>query len=356
VSGGDLTFLVLPGGDPAGLAGTVEAVRTEAAPGTPVLGLPGPGLEAEDLRAAGIEPAEPEAIAESDGFVAFVRAGDRLIPGALEARLRTFTAYPKIGLAIAGHVLTTPDGSEIRRVPAPAPGLDPDLILIGRTVEAAGVLARAGALEGDHARLLAEPFGDIVVFARVARETGYCCSGEFAAEVRLDPGRHGHAGPTWSGPLIEAVRATAGEEREGDSATRRELLRRLYLSPEGDAEPVALPELFAGKLASPETAAAVVADLQWIAERQSEALRLERLRWADGDVDPEDLPPLTISEEILEAQAKLGEAGARLGQLDNAVRRLEAEVYRRDAIISELKGLTHAEAHELGATAGEDES
>jgi len=128
---------------------------------------------------------------------------------------------------------------------------------------------------------------------------------------------------------------------------RRELFRRLYLAPEDSGEVVDLTVLFGGKLDSPEGTAAVIDDLQWIAERQSEALQLERIRWADGEIREQDSTPLTVSEEIIEAQSRLGEVGARMAQLDNTARRLEAEIYRRDGIISDLQSVPLHEAREI---------
>lgn len=342
-----LTVILLPGGVPGGLAATVDAIRGDAGEEIELLALPGTDAATDEIDAAGIALADPAALAGSDRILAFFRAGDRPLPGALEARLRTFAAYPGAGVAIAGHALVNGEGETVRLIDPPAAGTDPDEILIRRRTEAAAVLARAQHLEEGHFDLLARPFGDIVVWSRVAHDSGYTRSGEIAAEVPLDPERHGQSGRAWLGPLSERIRAASGPDRTGDSETRRELLRRLYLAQEDHAGPVDLAALFAGKLEDPEHAAAVIDDLQWLAERQAEALKLERLRWADGIVKPEDIPPLTINEEILEAQATLGEMGARTAQMANAVRRLETEVYRRDAIISELRGVPIAEAHAL---------
>jgi hypothetical protein len=322
-------------------------VRADVGEETELLALVGPEADTGEIAAAGISFADPGVLAGSDRILAFFRAGDRPLPGALEARLRTFASYPGAGVAFAGHALVDGNGETVRRVGPPAAGTDPDEILIRRSAEAAAVLARAEHLDEGHFDLLARPFGDIVVWSRVAHDSGYTRSGEIAAEVRLDPARHGQSEQAWLGTLIERVRAAEGSDRTGDSDTRRELLRRLYLASEENAELVDLADLFAGKLGDPATAAAVIDDLQWVAERQAEALKLERLRWAEGIVKPEDIPPLTINEEILEAQATLGEMGARTAQMSNAVRRLETEVYRRDAIISELRGVPLAEAHAL---------
>ena len=173
-------------------------------------------------------------------------------------------------------------------------------------------------------------------------------SGEVAAEVRLDPDRHGWPADTAPGGLAAAVGAAGGEDAGGDSTMRRELLRRIYLSREEDPGPIDLTELFRAKLATPETAAAVVRDLQWLAERQAEALTLERLRWAEGEVDLLDVPPVSVSEEIIEARSSLNEQTARISQMHFAMKKLEAEVYRRDGIISELRKVPLAEAHAIG--------
>lgn len=348
--------LILPGGDPDLLDATIESIRLEAGEQTLILGLAGPGLTAERIASAGIEVADPDSVASPGEIVAFARAGDRLIPGALEMRLLTFTNFPEAGISMAGHVLIGPGGEVVRRVSAPQPTARADEIIIRRSLEAAAVLVRAETLDRARLDLLARPLGDIVVWSRIAQEAGRHVSGEYAAEIRLDPERHGQSGVARIGALVEAVGSAADGDEPGDSTLRRELLRRLYLAPEADADPIDLSSLFAGKLDSPEGAAEVVADLQWIAERQSEALQLERLRWTEGELRPEDVTPLTVSEEILEAQAKLTESGARMSQLSHIIEMLNAEVYRRDGIISELHKVSLAEARAIadGDPDGED--
>lgn len=344
-----LTALILPGGDPEGLGQTAADFRAELGERAEVLALAGPGIDPDGAAAAGIALADPGALAGAERTIAFARAGDRLVPGALEARLRTFAPHREIGLQIAGHILVGEDGAEVRRVDPPVPGSDPEELLIRRSVEAAAVLARAGCLGRRHFELLSRPFGDLVVWSRVARESGYWVSGESAAEICLDRERHGFGPEAAVGQLLETVGAAHGPDRPGESSARRELLRRLYLVPEEPAEPVDLAAVFAGKLGPEADAGAVIADLQWIAERQRDALRLERVRWAEGEVADSEIPPLTISEEIVEAQSKLSEVGANMAEMQSLARRLEAEIYRRDAIISDLEDLTHAEAHERGA-------
>ena len=167
----EVTFLILPGGDPDRLGSTIESIR-EAAGQHPVKALTGSGLEEDLIRRAGIEPADPGSLAGGDGFVAFARAGDRLLPGTFETRFLTFVNFPEAGVSIAGHVLTGPEGQVVRRVAAPHPGSLADDILLHRSAEAAAVMVRAEALGPDHLRLLAEPFADLIVWSRIASRHG----------------------------------------------------------------------------------------------------------------------------------------------------------------------------------------
>ena len=344
---GSVTTILLPGGDPSLIGQTLDSIRSELGPDTTILGLAGDGLTTGQIGEAALSPATAGSVAGADGVVTFARPGDRLIPGALEIRLLTFESFPAAAISIAGHVLTGPDGEPVRQVKPPTPGTPPDEMLLRRTIEAAAVLVRTPALTPRHLDLLTRPLADIVVWSRIAHEAGYQVSGEMAALVPLDPERHGQSAAARVGALIEAVSAASGPDEPGESTMRRELFRRLYLAPENSGEVVDLTVLFGGKLDSPEGTAAVIDDLQWIAERQSEALQLERIRWADGEIREQDSTPLTVSEEIIEAQSRLGEVGARMAQLDNTARRLEAEIYRRDGIISDLQSVPLNEAREI---------
>ena len=339
-----VTTILLPGGDASRLGETLDSIRGELGADGAVLGLPGGDLDATLLAEAGLTTATPDTVADAGGILSFARPGDRLLPGAMEIRLLTFENFPAAAISIAGHVLTGPDGKTVREVKPPTPGSAPDEMLIWRTIEPAAVILRTPALPPEHLDLLGRPLADVVVGSRIAREGGYQVSGEAAAMVPLDPDRHGQSGIARVGSLAEAVGTTSGPDEPGESTMRRELFRRLFLAPEGQDQAIDLARLFEGKLGSPEGAAAVISDLQWIAERQSEALELERVRWADGELREKDATPLTVSEEIVEAQARLGEVGARMAQLDNTVRRLEAEIYRRDSIISDLQGVPLHEA------------
>jgi len=341
-----ITVILLPGGDKSHIDKTLGSVRDELGSDTDVIDLVG---EDRSAKLAGASPGK-------DQVFAFVRAGDRLVPGSFAARMLTFGNYPAAGISLSGYLLTGPDGEPVRRVKAPLPGTQPDEILLRRNVEAAAVLVRGSALTSANLELLKRPHADIVVWSRIADESGYQVSGESAAFIPLDPNRHGQSATAKIATLSESVAASSGPDRSGDSTLRRELLRRLYLAPEDLAEAIDLADLFSGKFDSVESTAAVISDLQWIAERQSEALQLERVRWAEGEIREEDSTPLTVSEEIVEAQARLGEMGARLAQLENVIRRLEAEIYRRDTIISDLMDVPLHEAREVAEAAEEGQS
>lgn len=277
-----------------------------------------------------------------EGTVAFVRAGDRWRQGALAARTRTFAARPDVSISIAGHVLVDPAGNELLRVPSPAPPLDPVELLLRASVEPAAVLVRAGALDATALQLLSKPYADAVVWSRLARE-GFVRSTELAADVLLDVDRHG-SDPT---ARVESLRAaaTAGTVDDADepgvTTVRRDLLRRLFVDAAGDASPlldlVAL--VGAGGERLPSRVLGLLADLQWTLERQREALRRERSQWPPPSDAPEiDGPTRIADEELFDLRAAVMRMSGEVEIRDTLIRRYEAEIYRRDAIIARMSG------------------
>lgn len=313
-----------------------------------VLLLPGSG-DADATRAsiraeAGADVAIAElgrdALSATAAVVAFARPGDRWRAGALESRLRALAARPAASLSIAGHVLVDAAGEEVLAVPAPRPPLDPAELLLHASVEPSAVLVRAQALDATARELLAHPHGEAVVWSRLAAD-GFVRSSEVAAEVPLDPARHGTAPRERTAALAAAAaHAFAGGEQStpGATAIRRELLRRLYLDAEDADIELDLASLLGDDLASPARAAAIVADLQWALERQREALRWERVRWPEHVARDEDAPTLAADEELFDLRAAVMKMSGEVEVRDALIRRYEAELKHRDAAIARLSG------------------
>jgi hypothetical protein len=313
------------------LPGVGDAERTRASVQAEV----GPDVPVVDL--AELEPG-------GEGTVAFVRAGDRWREGALAARARTFAGRPEVDISIAGHVLVDATGSELLQVASPAPPLDPMELLLRASVEPAAVLVRAGALHATALEQLAQPYGDAVVWSRLARE-GFVRSTELAADVLLDVERHG-GDPTARFESLRAA-ATAGAvddaEEPGETTVRRDLLRRLFVDAAGDASPPLdlLTLAGAGAERLPSRVLGLLADLQWTLERQREALRRERSQWPPPSDAPEiDGPTRLADEELFDLRAAIVRMSSDIEIRDTLIRRYEAEIYRRDALLARMSGET----------------
>jgi hypothetical protein len=311
---------LLPGpGDPDK---TLASVRAEAGPDVPILTLTEGG--GERLRAS----------AET---IAFARAGDRWREGTLAARLRPLIAHPNAMLAVAAHVLVDSDGNEVLTVAAPPLPVDPAELLLRAAVEPAAVLVRASALDESSLALLLCPHGDRVVWSRLVRKSGIVRSGEVAAEVLLDPNRHGSHPEQHTQTLLAAVvQAEAVGTDAPVSAMRRDVLRRLYLGADPAPEPIDLTVLLGPGPAVGDRAAAVVADLQWALERARETLAAERVSWPPGVERDDDAPGLFVEEELLDLRAAVRKMMTEVEERDALLRHYEAEIRRRDATISRL--------------------
>lgn len=313
--------------DADAIAATAASIRAESAAPVLVLGAAPPSLPSE-ASAAG-----PQEVLAHGGLVVFARPGDRLVPGALEHRLRPLAAHPTAALSIAGVDLVDDDGEVVLHVKAPLPAIDPAELLLRRRVEAAAVAVRADVLDADAFDLLARPHGDAVVWSRLTRAHGAIVTGETAATVRFDRDLHA-PGPERAVEALLTAAAEAGPDDElGDVTVRRELLRRLFVDGEPEQVTVDLAELLGPGAPTRARAAAVIADLQWALERQRDALVSERLRWPLGEVDPADALSELPDAELLEMRAVAIEYGTEITLRDVKIRRLEAEIYRRDALL-----------------------
>lgn len=328
-----LAVLLLPG--PGSVDMTLTSVRAEAGGEIPVLWL---ARESDPSRPpTGLSSATPGEILTAADVLAFARAGDRWRPDTLAARLRPLSAHPTAVLAVAGHVLVDASGGEVRVVRAPMPPFDATELLLHPSIEPAAVLIRSAALDATALELIAHPYGDAVVWSGLVRRHGLLPSMEIAADVALSADRHGHDPQARTSALLGALRAEkTAEEALGRSTLRRELLRRLYVDSPIDPElaEVDIAELFAAD--SIPAVAAAVKDLQWALDRQRDALAVERLRWAQGEVDPVDRIPETSEADLQDARLKAEEIWNEIKVRNAEIERLRAEIARRDATIDRL--------------------
>ena len=308
-----VALLLLPGSGDA--EATLASVHAEAGADIPV---------------ATLAEAGEELLALAD-VIAFARAGDRWRPGSLTQRLRILVAHPTAAVSIAGHAIVDASGEEVATVAAPQLPLDPVAVL-GSGFEPAAALVLSELLDAAALELLRQPRGDVALLSRLTRSHGLVRSSEIAAEVPLDPERHGFRRGASAAELLAAA-AEAGDE-PGASALRRELLRRLFLDVRAERAEGDLAELLGP--AADGRAAAVVADLQWALERGAEALATERVPWPRAAMDDEDAPGLFVEEELFDLRGAVQHMCGEVELRDALIRRYEAEILRRDAIISRL--------------------
>lgn len=325
-----LAVVLLPG--PGAIATTYASVRAEVGEHVPVRwlireddGSP-PSPMVSDLP-AGIERATAQELLATAEVLAFARAGDRWRPGTLAARRRPLSAHPTAVLGVAGYALVDRTGRELLVRRAPLPTVDPVEQLLCSAIEPSATLVRSAALDARSLALIAEPHGDAVVWSELVRRHGLLPSMEIAADVALDPDRHGHEPRARTESLLAGIRADAApSDALGSTTLRRELLRRLYI------EPQLAPELAGIELASlfaTDTDAdvrATIDDLQWTLERQHDALAAERLRWGSGEVDPSDRVMPGTDLELLDTRLKLEELWRELKVRDAEIVRMKAEL------------------------------
>lgn len=338
-----LTVVLLPGAttDRAALAATLESVRGETGGDAPIVALrPPTDLDLSAFIAAaeraGVAVVDPESVADGPGLVAFARIGDRWRTGTLAPRRRPLDAHPTAVLAIAGHRRVASDDENGVLLAAPLPPLDAAELLLRPCVESSAVLVRLAALDAAALTLLQRPHGDAVLWSRLVERHGHLPSGEIAADVRLDPDRHGFRATVSRDAMLAAVADPDGdEERPGASTVRRELLRRLFVETTELAD-IDVSGWLGPAAAVSSRAVGVVEDLQWALSRQREALVAERVRWPHGEIAEEDRVDVALDVEQVRLTDAASAIGAELMVRESVIVRLEAELAQRDAVIARI--------------------
>jgi hypothetical protein len=323
-----LAIVLIPG--PGSPSDALVPLRDEIGDSVPLVGF---GLaESDDLGEVALAHSADEVLGTAE-MLAFVRIGDRLHEGALAARLTPFAARPGAVLSVAGYRLVDDEGGEIRTAPPPLPPFEAHSSLLRPAVEASAVLARSEALDRTALDLIAQPYGDAIVWGRLAARFGLVPSAEIAADVRLDAARHGHAPAVRVAALLAFARSGELSSSAPDAlALRRELLRRLYIEPEPtDLPPLDLADTFGG------ANAVVLADLQWALERQREALAAERVTWPQGIVAPGDETVGPTDLDLLDAQMLADELQHHIMVRDTELMRLAALLEQRESVIARLQ-------------------
>ena len=312
------------------VAGTVRSILDDAGDRVSVVACgddPSLGID-------GVNHMDPAALVEPGRILAFARIGDRWRAGAFASRLRTFAAHPTAGISVAGHAVVGADRREVLLVRAPTPPLVPAELLLRPRTEPSAVLVRSELLDPSALELLGQPHGDAVVWNRIAQEHGLLPSAEIAADVPLDPDRHGYAPEAAVAGLAQMLSASGWIDGQQGSRLRRELLQRWYIDLEaGLDEPGDLTQLLGH---ADQRTRTLIADLQWALERLRQALVTERVQWpgwTESTTGVQSGPALELQRLQHEANWLHEECAYR----DAAIKRLQAEIALRDATVEQLK-------------------
>ena len=120
-------------------------------------------------------------------------------------------------LGVASYVLMDRASAKVRVTHAPMPPIDANELLVHPSIEPAAVLVRSSALDETALELIASPYGDAAVWSEIVRRYGLLPSGEIAAEVALDPDRHGHDPTMRTKALLAALHAGKTSEEPGQA-------------------------------------------------------------------------------------------------------------------------------------------
>lgn len=298
------------------LAATLASVRGEL-PDAPVLALRG------ELGDEGITSVTAEEALAAGEILAPIRVGDRWVPGSLEHRSLAFRKQPGSAIAAAAYERVDADGNVAVRISAPPPGTSTSELLLRPVLDASAVLLRSEFLTPERLAWLLQPFGDEALLAGLAHEHGLLPSGELAAQVTLDPARHGYATAI---PRLTAAIDALPADAPGAATLRRELLRERWIEPLAPAGELDVAALLPADVRDRSDVAPVLDDVTWVLQRQAEALAAERLRWADGDLGGFE-PIETITDSTLPNTET---------DLVGEIHRLHVELLRREAIIDRL--------------------
>jgi hypothetical protein len=300
-------------------------------------------------------------------FVAFLRPGDRHLPGGVERLAAALRDRPAAGLAYGGYVRTLPGGRS-EEVSAPEQAdLDASTVILRCPIQPAAVLARAAPLRELAPGLLAAPGGDLVALAELVATGQPVRIEEMVANVAVDPVRDG-LDPAARVEQLLTIATSAGARRAGvASAVRRELLTRAYL--DVDAERGWQPRAVVRALhdaSEPDERAAIAEDVQWALERQAEVLAAEHSGWPRGEIAEADridagkdlelthrdatIQQLQVAVEARDTQ--LTGAAARLKRLQNRIGMLERAIAERDRRIAAGSTAGEAPAPVPGVRAG----
>jgi len=274
--------------------------------------------------------------------VMFLRAGDRLLPGAGGEMLGALSGC---GIAVGAHRLAG-RGNWATEVVPPAFGSYGDLLDVAVDVpfELSAIASKRSILPDFVAPAPAAPGGEVALLAALLARARCESTHVVVAQVRMRALHHGDPDALLD-RLLGVLHGPLGEDDAVASRIRRRALSVAYLESPPSVAARFRPDAWwapAGRSLEPARLLAVLRDLHWIAARLAEARHVAVVGF-EGFVagEPNDalatLPPdlnsLAIANELLHRQ---------LGERNAAVQWLHEEVRVRDAALaaSGLRGST----------------
>jgi hypothetical protein len=273
------------------------------------------------------------ALAGDAELIAFIRPGDRWLPGQLEAQRAALEATPEALLSAGRHRRRVSGDRDLGEYGLIAGPIEVAELALRCPIEASAAAVRPSALDADRLADLAKPGGDVALWCGCAAAGPVARVDAVLAEVRWDSGRHGFDVTARIERLRTLSQSPVGRSGPAAAAIRRELLARIYL--EGGAPP---DRFDAAELAGDDGLSGVVADLQWTLERQGRQLAALWSGWPHAPLE-HDFSRLDWPEdEVIELTWKMGEWASERGRLDSRIQSLTAQVRERDAYIRRFAG------------------
>jgi hypothetical protein len=316
-----LAVLVLTGaeGDPETRAASVEAVLGEGVPPDRVFDID---------ETAG-------ALAAHTDLLAFIRPGDRWVPGCLELHRAALCANPKAALSAGQYRRIDCAGDPIAEGGLTSESVDVSELAVRCPIEASATIVRGHAVADldSGLDLLSQPGGDIALWCDCAAQGPMARVDAVVADVLWDPGRHGLEPAPRVAALHTLARSAVGRSGPAAASIRRELLARIFL------EGANAPDGFdAATLAGDDGLRGVVADLQWVLEQQARQLAALWRGWPDTPPD-EELSRLQWPEDaVVELTHKQHLVMTERARAEYQLQTLAARLRERDAYIARVTG------------------
>jgi hypothetical protein len=270
--------------------------------------------------------------------VAFIRPGDRWLPGHLEAHRRALSARPDALASVGRYRRVDPGGDPIGVGGLGSEAVDVAELALRCPIEASATVLRGDAVANlrDSLLLVSRPGGDVALWCACALRGPLAGTDTPVADVLWDRERHGFDPACRIEALYTLARSPVGRNGPVAVAIRRELLARIFL--EGGSAPVGFDP---AALADDDRGLrGTVTDLQWTLEQQARQLANLWRGWPHSPPEDElsrlDFP----SDELYELNLERGMRETERGRVEYAAQRLAVHLRERNAYIARLAAPT----------------